>query len=38
MEAGWTVLTGGMTDAVFARPDSTITAQFTNLGTITLRC
>lgn len=38
LEAGWVVLTGGMTDAVFAHPGSVITARFSNLGTIELRC
>jgi 2-oxo-3-hexenedioate decarboxylase len=38
IEAGWIVLTGGMTDAVFARPGSTISAQFATLGSITLDC
>lgn len=34
IEAGWIVLTGGMTDAVFTPPGSTVTARFTNLGTV----
>lgn len=38
LEPGWIVLTGGMTDAVFAHPGSQISARFTNLGSITLRC
>jgi 2-oxo-3-hexenedioate decarboxylase len=38
IEAGWTVLTGGMTDAVFATAGSHIEVRFTNLGSITLRC
>lgn len=38
IEAGWIVLTGGMTDAVFAHPGSQIAAHFTNLGSVTLGC
>jgi 2-oxo-3-hexenedioate decarboxylase len=34
VEAGWIVLTGGMTDAVFAPVNSTIGCHFTNLGSI----
>lgn len=34
LEAGWLVLTGGMTDAVFCPPGSTVGAHFTNLGSI----
>ena len=34
LEAGWIVLTGGMTDAVFAPPGSTIAAHFTHLGSV----
>lgn len=36
LEAGWIVLTGGMTDAVFARPGDRIEAAFTHLGTVTV--
>lgn len=36
LEAGWIVLTGGMTDAVFADPGARIAAHFTNLGSIVL--
>lgn len=36
IEAGWVVLTGGMTDAVPVHPGARIAAHFTNLGTITL--
>lgn len=32
IEAGWIVLTGGMTDAVFAPPGASIGIHFTNLG------
>ncbi|GAB2985330.1 fumarylacetoacetate hydrolase family protein [Amycolatopsis acidiphila] len=38
LEPGWIVLTGGLTDAVFAHPGSRISAQFANLGSVTLRC
>ncbi|MFC0862330.1 2-keto-4-pentenoate hydratase [Sphaerimonospora cavernae] len=38
LEPGWIVLTGGMTDAVFARPGGQVTAHFTNLGSVSLRC
>jgi 2-oxo-3-hexenedioate decarboxylase len=38
VEPGWTILTGGLTDAVFARPGNTISARFANLGTLTLTC
>lgn len=38
LEPGWTVLTGGLTDAVFARPGATIAAAFGGLGTVSLRC
>ena len=34
IEAGWIVLTGGMTDAVFAPPGSTVGCHFTNLGSV----
>jgi 2-oxo-3-hexenedioate decarboxylase len=34
LEAGWIVLTGGMTDAVFTPPGSTVGAHFTNLGSV----
>jgi 2-oxo-3-hexenedioate decarboxylase len=36
VEAGWIVLTGGMTDAVFAPPGSTIGCHFTSLGSVYL--
>lgn len=36
LEAGWTVLTGGMTDAVPLMPGRTVSACFTNLGTVTV--
>ncbi|MEV0110504.1 fumarylacetoacetate hydrolase family protein [Nocardia sp. NPDC050799] len=34
LEAGWIVLTGGMTDAVFVEPGKPIVAEFTHLGSI----
>ena len=36
IEAGWIVLTGGMTDAVFTVPGSTVAAHFTNLGSVVI--
>ena len=36
IEAGWIVLTGGMTDAVFAPPGSSTALHFTNLGSVFL--
>ena len=36
LEAGWVVLTGGMTDAVFAPPGARIGVHFTSLGSIFL--
>jgi 2-oxo-3-hexenedioate decarboxylase len=36
IEAGWTVLTGGMTDAVQVAPGARIAAHFTHLGSITI--
>lgn len=36
IEAGAVVLTGGMTDAVFVRAGEQITAEFSNLGTLTV--
>lgn len=38
LEPGWVVLTGGMTDAVFVEPGSLVSADFSNLGSVTLRC
>jgi 2-oxo-3-hexenedioate decarboxylase len=38
IEAGWTVLTGGMTDAVFATPGSTVACRFATLGSVELFC
>lgn len=38
IEPGWLVLTGGMTDAVFAVPGSTVTCRFGSLGEVTLYC
>ncbi|MEZ5097067.1 MAG: hypothetical protein R2731_13775 [Nocardioides sp.] len=38
VEAGWTVLTGGMTDAVFAEPGSTVVCRFGTLGDVELSC
>lgn len=37
LEAGWTVLTGGMTDAVPVPPGTTVAAEFTHLGRVVLR-
>lgn len=34
IEPGWIVLTGGMTDAYFAAPGSSISCHFTNLGSV----
>nr|WP_208024520.1 fumarylacetoacetate hydrolase family protein [Amycolatopsis pithecellobii] len=34
LEAGWLVLTGGLTDAVPLRPKETVTAEFRHLGTV----
>jgi 2-oxo-3-hexenedioate decarboxylase len=36
IEAGWIVLTGGMTDAVFAPPGSSTAFHFSNLGTVSI--
>jgi 2-oxo-3-hexenedioate decarboxylase len=38
LEPGWLVLTGGLTDAVFAQPGSTVRARFADLGTVALTC
>lgn len=37
IEAGWLVLTGGMTDAVTVEPGATVAAHFTNLGSVLLQ-
>lgn len=37
IEPGWVILTGGMTDAVPLTPGRTISANFTNLGLVTVR-
>jgi len=37
LEAGWLVLTGGMTDAVPVRPTTSVKVDFTHLGTISLK-
>ena len=34
IEAGWIVLTGGMTDAVYSPPGSSVACHFTNLGSV----
>jgi 2-oxo-3-hexenedioate decarboxylase len=34
IEEGWLVLTGGMTDAVFTEPGTSVAAHFTNLGSV----
>jgi 2-oxo-3-hexenedioate decarboxylase len=36
LEAGWIVLTGGMTDAVPVAPGARVSAQFSTLGTVTI--
>ncbi|GCE44662.1 fumarylacetoacetate hydrolase family protein [Rhodococcus sp. USK10] len=36
IEAGWVVLTGGMTDAVAVEPGARVAAHFTSLGSITI--
>jgi 2-oxo-3-hexenedioate decarboxylase len=36
IEAGWVVLTGGITDAVFAPPGSTVEVNFSSLGKVTI--
>jgi 2-oxo-3-hexenedioate decarboxylase len=36
IEPGWIVLTGGMTDAVFAPPGSSVACHFTSLGSVQL--
>jgi 2-oxo-3-hexenedioate decarboxylase len=36
LEAGWLVLTGGMTDAVFIEPGHLVAAHFTSLGSVVL--
>ncbi|MGH3893606.1 MAG: 2-keto-4-pentenoate hydratase [Rhodococcus qingshengii] len=36
IEAGWIVLTGGMTDAVAVDPGARVAAHFTSLGSITI--
>lgn len=38
IEAGWLVLSGGMSDAVVAAPGSTVTCRFDTLGVIELQC
>ena len=37
LKAGWIVLTGGMTDAVFLHQGSTVEVRFTHLGTVSVR-
>jgi len=36
IEAGWVVMTGGMTDAFRIEPNSEVTATFSNLGSVTV--
>lgn len=36
LEAGWIVLTGGMTDAVTIGPGQQVTAEFSHLGSVTV--
>jgi 2-oxo-3-hexenedioate decarboxylase len=38
LEAGWVVLTGGMSDAVYATPGATVTCRFATLGDVVLAC
>ena len=38
IEAGWIVLTGGMSDAVYATPGSTVICRFAHLGDVALEC
>ncbi len=38
VEPGWTVLTGGITDAVFATPGATVLCRFSTLGEVELFC
>ena len=37
IEAGWVVMTGGLTDAVQIQPGAEIAASFAHLGTVTIR-
>jgi 2-oxo-3-hexenedioate decarboxylase len=37
LEAGWLVMTGGMTDAVFVEPGGEVSAHFTSLGSVVVR-
>ncbi|MQY16574.1 2-hydroxyhexa-2,4-dienoate hydratase [Streptomyces sp. RB5] len=37
LEAGWIVLTGGMTDAVFLHPGQTVSVDFATLGSVAVR-
>lgn len=37
LEAGWLVLTGGMTDAVPLGPGTSVTGHFTSLGSVTVQ-
>lgn len=37
LKAGWIVLTGGMTDAVFLHPGSTVSVHFTSLGSVSVK-
>lgn len=37
LRAGWVVLTGGMTDAIPLTPGLSVSAQFTHLGTVSIR-
>ncbi|GAA1072464.1 2-keto-4-pentenoate hydratase [Tsukamurella spumae] len=38
LEAGWIVLTGGMTDAVYAEPGHQVAAHFADLGSVCIAC
>jgi 2-oxo-3-hexenedioate decarboxylase len=37
IEAGWIIMTGGMTDAYPVEPGSEVTAAFTHLGSVTIK-
>jgi 2-oxo-3-hexenedioate decarboxylase len=37
IEAGWIIMTGGMTDAYTVAPGSEVAAAFTHLGTVTIK-
>ncbi|MBF6567886.1 MAG: 4-oxalocrotonate decarboxylase [Candidatus Binataceae bacterium] len=37
IEAGWIIMTGGMTDAYPIKPGAQVTAEFTRLGTVSIK-